>query len=170
DIEVLLNTHLGFIWRVLRRMGLCPADADAAAQQVFMIAASKLDQIPPKRERAYLYGVALRVRSHVHRTQQRRREVSLETAEEGPSTEASPEKDQILREAWETLDELLASLPEKLRRVFVLSEIEELEVAEVAALEHIPVGTAASRLRLGRERFRALLAKQSARNPFRSQS
>ncbi len=41
----------------------------------------------------------------------------------------------------------------------MLAEIEELEVAEVAVLEDIPVGTAASRLRLGRERFRTLLTK-----------
>jgi DNA-directed RNA polymerase specialized sigma24 family protein len=50
--------------------------------------------------------------------------------------------------------------------VLVLVEVEELEVAEVAVLERIPLGTAASRLRLGRERFRTLLAQHAARNPF----
>jgi RNA polymerase sigma-70 factor (ECF subfamily) len=64
------------------------------------------------------------------------------------------------------LDELLAKLPEKLRRALVLAEVEGLEVTEVASLEGIPVGTAASRLRRARERFRAELAKQPSLNPF----
>ena len=67
DIETLLNTHFPFIWRVFRRMGFCPADADDATQQVFMIASTKLDRITPNRERAYLYGIALRVQSHARR-------------------------------------------------------------------------------------------------------
>ena len=170
DIETLLNAQLGFVWRVFRRMGLCPADADDAAQQVFMIASTKLDKMAPDRERAYLYGIALRVRSHVHRAQRRRREVPLETAGERTVSGGSPENDLALQNAWHLLDELLAELPEKLRRVLVWTEIEELEVAEVALLEGIPVGTAASRLRLGRERFRALLATHSARNPFGGES
>lgn len=36
ELEALLKAHLGFIWRVFRRMGLCPADADDAAQQGFI--------------------------------------------------------------------------------------------------------------------------------------
>ena len=46
------------------------------------------------------------------------------------------------------------------QRVLVLAEINELPVAEIADLEGIPVGTAASRLRLARERFRTLLARR----------
>jgi RNA polymerase sigma-70 factor, ECF subfamily len=166
DIETLLNAHFGFIWRVFRRMGLCPADADDATQQVFMIASSKLDQMAPDRERAFLYGVALRVHGHFRRSQRRRREVPIESAGEREAGGFGPERQAALNDAWQLLDELLGKLPEKLRRVLVLVEVEELEVAEVALLEGVPVGTAASRLRLGRERFRGLLAKHSARNPF----
>jgi RNA polymerase sigma-70 factor (ECF subfamily) len=71
-----------------------------------------------------------------------------------------------LAEAWRLLDALLAKLPDKLRRALVLAEIEGLEVAEIAELERIPVGTAASRLRRARERFRSALAKEHSRNPF----
>ncbi len=166
DIETLLNAHFEFIWRVLRRMGLLPADADDAAQQVFMIAAGKLDQMTPGKERAYLYGIALRVKSHAHRARRRRREVAEEAA--GDPTCEAPTADRIveLRQARDLLDELLERLPEKLRRTLILAEIEELEVGEVATLEQIPVGTAASRLRLARARFRELLLKHKERNPF----
>jgi RNA polymerase sigma-70 factor, ECF subfamily len=165
-IETLVNAHLGFIWRLFRRLGLPAADADDAAQQVFMIAANKLDKMLPGRERAYLYGIALRVNGHMRRTRRRRREVPIEAAPEHEAPRGTPEADVALRQARDLLDELLARLPEKLRRVLVLVEIEELEVAEAALLEGIPVGTAASRLRLGRERFRALLESHAAHNPF----
>lgn len=165
SIEMLMNAHLAFIWRVFRRMGLAPADADDAAQQVFMIASTKLDHIAPERERAYLYGIAMRVLGHARRTERRRREVSSEH-EHAPEPGPGPDTHLELQKARQLLDELLGKLPDKLRRVMVLAEIEELEVSEIAALEEIPIGTAASRLRLGRERLRALLVKHAARNPF----
>lgn len=166
NIETLLNTHFSFIWRVFRRGGLCPADADDATQQVFMIASTKLDKMVKSQERAYLYGIARKVQGRVRRGAQRRREVPLEAVEERASSSQGPDKDLALSEARKLLDALLAKLPEKLSRILVLVEVEELEVAEAAALERIPVGTAASRLRLGRERFRALLEKHTAKNPF----
>jgi RNA polymerase sigma-70 factor, ECF subfamily len=60
-------------------------------------------------------------------------------------------------------------LPEKARRVLVLAEMEQLEVPEIAVLEGIPVGTAASRLRVARQQFRALLEAARDRNPFSSE-
>jgi len=170
DIETLLNEHFAFIWRVFRRMGFCPADADDATQQVFMIASTKLDQIAPRRERAYLYGIALRVQSHARRAERRRREVLVEDADTPAAPGRGPDTEAALSEAWRLLDELLAKLPDKLRRVLVLAEVEGLEATEIAALEGIPVGTAASRLRRARERFRAALARQPSRNPFGGQS
>jgi RNA polymerase sigma-70 factor (ECF subfamily) len=166
DIDTLLSAHFAFIWRVFRRLGFGPADADDATQQVFMIASTKLHRILPKRERAFLYGIALRVRGHARRAQQRRREVLVEDVETPALQAAGPDTQAALAQAWRLLDELLAELPDKLRRALVLAEIEGLEVTEIASLENIPVGTAASRLRLARERFRAVLEKHPSKNPF----
>ncbi|HEY6816808.1 MAG TPA: RNA polymerase sigma factor [Croceibacterium sp.] len=166
DIDALLNAHFAFIWRVCRRLGFAPADADDATQQVFMIASTKLDRIMPQRERAFLYGIALRVRGHARRAQRRRREVLVEDVEASAWPAAGPDTQAALAEAWRLLDELLAELPDKLRRALVLAEIEGLEVTEIASFENIPVGTAASRLRLARERFRSILDKHPSKNPF----
>jgi RNA polymerase sigma-70 factor (ECF subfamily) len=163
NIDALLSAHFAFIWRVFRRLGLGPADADDATQQVFMIAATKLDQIEPRRERAFLYGIAVRVRSHARRAERRRREVLVGDIVEAPAAPGpAPDVEVELAEARRLLDELLAKLPDKLRRVLVLAEIEGLEVAAIAECEGIPAGTAASRLRRGRARFRVLLAKRNA--------
>lgn len=53
---------------------------------------------------------------------------------------------------------MLDALGEDLREVFVLYELEELTMVEIAATLAIPSGTVASRLRRARERFRAEVA------------
>jgi DNA-directed RNA polymerase specialized sigma24 family protein len=75
SIDSLVADHYGFVWRVLRGFGLTPTDAEDATQQVFMIAARKLDAIDPQRARSFVYGAALRVANNARRGLRRRREV-----------------------------------------------------------------------------------------------
>jgi RNA polymerase sigma-70 factor, ECF subfamily len=165
-IAKLFDEYFDFVWRLLRRFGLSEADADDAAQRVFLTASEKLESIARGKERNFLYGVALGVFANTKRSLARRREVSDDGLASRPTTFPSPHDCAELEQAWALLDELLDQLPDKLRRVLVLAEIEQLEVAEIAALEAIPVGTAASRLRKSRESFRELLRKVEHRNPF----
>ena len=58
--RALVRDHFDFIWRLLRRTGLSPQDADDEAQRVFITVAQKLDQVVAGNERTYLYGTALR--------------------------------------------------------------------------------------------------------------
>ncbi len=162
----LVADHFEFIWRLLRRFGLGPADADDAAQQVFMTAAQKLPRIAPGSERTFLYGTARFVAANARR-RNRRREADAPVPESYPVTSEGPEARAELGQAWALLDELLRQLPDELGRVLVLAEVEQIEVKEIAELEGIPVGTAASRLRRARERFQALLGGLGTRHPFR---
>jgi RNA polymerase sigma-70 factor (ECF subfamily) len=166
-VEQFVNLHYRFVWRVLRGFGLSPSDAEDAAQQVFMIATRKLDSIDPSRERSFVYGTAMHVANNARRGNRRRREVPEDddTERVAPSNR-SPERQTELGEARALLAEILAQLPERSRRVLVLAEIEQLEVPEIASLEGVPVGTAASRLRLARQQFRTLLEAAQDRNPF----
>ncbi len=160
--------HFEFIWRLLRRAGRGPADADDAAQQVFMTAAQKLSRIAPGSERAFLYGTARFVAANARR-RNRRRDAETPVPESHPVAGEGPEARAELGQAWALLDELLRQLPDELGRVLVLAEVEQIEVKEIAELEGIPVGTAASRLRRARERFHVLLDGLGARHPFRGQ-
>lgn len=160
------ESHFDFIWRLLRRLGLRPADADDAAQHVFMIAMHKVDTIAEGHERSFLYGTALRVAANVRRAARRKRDAGPDPLELRAGNELGPEQRRVLGEAWELLDELLDRLPDDLRRVLVLAEIEQLQVPEIAELERIRVGTAASRLRRARAAFRAQLERAQHRNPF----
>jgi RNA polymerase sigma-70 factor, ECF subfamily len=164
--NALVDGHFAFIWRLLRRLGLGRADADDAVQQVFMIAMQKLDRITAGSERTFLYGIALRVASNARRAAGRRRDTASGLLQDAPGLQAAPDEITELSRAWALLDELLEQMRPELRRVLVLAEIEQIEVAEIAALEKLPLGTAASRLRRAREEFRALLAEKAPRNPF----
>ncbi len=166
DIEELFCAHFRRVWRFTRRLGLSPADADDATQQVFMIASTKLDCIAAGKERAFLHGIALKVVSRTHRAKRRRHEAQYEPPHEFAAPSPGPHDQAELRQACQLLDELLCRLPDKLRRVLVLAELEEFEIPDIALLERIPVGTAASRLRRARRRFRGLLLQVRARNPF----
>lgn len=165
-LATLFGEHFDFIWRLLRRVGVSRAEVDDAAQQVFMVATRKIDAIAFGSERTFLYGTALRIAANMRRAARRRRELLESAIDARPAAGAAPDHEAHLRRTCDLLDELLERLSPELRRVLVLAEIEQLEVAEIAALERIPVGTAASRLRRARARFREELARARGRNPF----
>jgi RNA polymerase sigma-70 factor (ECF subfamily) len=154
-VAALVRAHYAFVWRLLRRLGLNEGDADDAAQHVFLAAQAKLSAIDPGRERAFLYGVALHVGARARRSLGRRREEPLEAAGEREAREPNAEQLIEKREARALLDRILDEMPEELRVVFVLFELEELSTPEIAEVCQVPVGTAASRLRRAREDFEA---------------
>ena len=73
-----------------------------------------------------------------------------------------PERLAIQREARRVFDAIVAGVDEPYRTVYLLSEVDELQVPEIAHVLEIPVGTAASRLKRGRAAFDAGLARARA--------
>jgi RNA polymerase sigma-70 factor (ECF subfamily) len=153
DARALVAAHFDFIWRLLRRLGVEEADVDDAAQQVFVVAAQRLDSITPGSERSFLYGTAVRLAATLRRNLRRRRRWVETKPADGTSPEGTPHDELERREALAMLDEVLSGLADELRVVFVLSQLEELTLPEVAALIGIPTGTVASRLRRARKEF-----------------
>jgi RNA polymerase sigma-70 factor (ECF subfamily) len=149
----LVHAHGAFVWRVLRRWGLSPVDADDASQSVFMILAQKLDQLSHDTERAFLYGVAMRVAANTRRGNLRRGNPDEAALEHLMSPTHGPEKSVQQSQELVELDQLLLKLPEELRRVLILAQIEGMTSPEIATLEGIALGTVASRLRRARRLF-----------------
>jgi RNA polymerase sigma-70 factor (ECF subfamily) len=163
-LGAIVRTHYSFLWRSLRRLGVPEASVEDAAQRTLLVAARRIDDIAPGRERAFLFGVALRVARTVRRESNSRREVwdeDLLDALPGGDVDAGEELDA--RRARALLDGLLEALPLELRTVFVLYEIEEMTMAEIASALDVPGGTVASRLRRAREAFDALSRRVQAR-------
>ncbi len=163
-LRALIDAHYASIWRLVRRLGVDAAAVDDAVQEVFWVAARRLDDIQEGSEQSFLYGVALRVAATSRRRCESRREVPYDDeAEELAAPAKGP--DAMLDEcrARALLDEILDRLPEELRTVLVLHELEGLQVKEIAELVSIPLGTAGSRLRRAREAFSATVKLVRAR-------
>lgn len=161
--DAFVRAHYGFAWRVLRRAGLSPSDADDAAQRVFLVAAARLSEITPGSERAFLYRTARRVASVAHRTARRRPDShELESEHE---VDASPQPDELVeqRRARALLDSILRELPEELSAALVLFDIEGLTKSEVAEALAVPPGTVASRVKRARAEVEAHLSRRRAR-------
>lgn len=161
-MRALFHAHYTSIWRLLRRLGVPPAQLDDAAQEVFWVAARKLAQIEPGKQHSFLYGVALRVAASELRRQARA--PAHEPLEALELSCGAPSPEERLEQARERalLDQVLDRLPLELRSVLVLFELEGLDVRAIAEIEQIPAGTVGSRLRRAREEFSAAVQRLRA--------
>ena len=159
----LFQEQFDFVWRSLRRLGVAPDAIDDAAQEVFVVASRRLAAIELGKERAFLFGTALRIASDARRSARRRhaREHDVDVEPEA----LSPAVDELVdrKRARELLDEIIAGLPEDAQPVFVLFELEGMTMAEIATCLDLRPGTVASRLRRGRELFCAAVARREAK-------
>jgi RNA polymerase sigma-70 factor (ECF subfamily) len=161
--RALVDANFDFIWRALRGLGVPNGGADDAAQQVFVIALQKLDEIAIGSERSFLFGTALGVAANARRKTARSKETADDDAVYAQAdTQSNPEEMASRNQARARLDAILAAMPLDLRTVFVLFELEALTMAEIAEMLALPPGTVASRLRRAREDFHARVARQQA--------
>ncbi len=159
-LQKIFDENYRLIWRVVRRLGAGSDVVDDVVQQVFLIAAERLDDILEGRERAFAFGTALRLVQTMRRRQAR--ELPLDPEQLQSSNVPRPDDLTDQKRARELLDDVLEQLPLDLRTVFILFELEGMTTPEIAELHDIPLGTAASRLRRAREKFRELVASRLA--------
>jgi RNA polymerase sigma-70 factor (ECF subfamily) len=162
-VRELVDAHHRFIWRLLGRLGVREAELDDTVQQVFMVLTQKSElEVAVGSERAFLFGVALKVARTHKRSVARRRESSAPPAEQSDGS-ASPEALAEQHQARRMLDQILDDMPAELRAPFILFELDDVATAEIASLLGLPSGTVASRLRRAREWFERRLQQLQAR-------
>ena len=163
ELTSLFQEHAPYVWRALRRLGVAEADADDACQDVFVVVHRRLASFHGGSSvRTWLYGICLRVASEYRRRPHRRREDVVEAVpDEGVA--ASQEEDLERRRALALLDRALDALDDDKRAVFVLFELEEVPMTEVAEVARGPLQTAYSRLYAARKIVEATLARGLAR-------
>jgi RNA polymerase sigma-70 factor (ECF subfamily) len=162
ELHQLFKETYDGIWRLLRGLGV-PADRiDDAAQQVFLVYAERRADVAPGSERSFLFGTALRVAHAVRRVGSRELPSEIDCAS---SDQPGIEELTDQKRARQVLDGILDQLEPELRDVFVLYELEEFTMPEIATIVEIPLGTAASRLRRGRDKFSALVRRYSTFGP-----
>lgn len=162
-VNTFVRQHHPFVWRVLRRNGLASADADDAAQKVFLIAMGRLADIHVESERAFLYRTAAHVASKAQRSVRRRPDTAAIGDREEPDGDPLPDALIDQRRARELLDRILAELSDDLRAALILFDLEGLTKQEVAEALGIPPGTVASRVRRAREEVEGRVLRYQAR-------
>jgi RNA polymerase sigma-70 factor (ECF subfamily) len=134
---------------------------------VFIVATSRLHDIRPGAERAFLFRTASHVAAKVRRGDRRRRERPYTDVVDEVAAEL-PLADELLeqRRARQLLDLALSDLREDLAAVIILFELEGLTTSEVAAALDLRPGTVASRLKRARRELerRVLFHQRQAQN------
>jgi RNA polymerase sigma-70 factor (ECF subfamily) len=155
-----IRENYEFLWRSLRRLGVASSSVEDAAQQVLVVFARRIDDVHEGAERAFLFATATRVASDHRRKQARGRE-DADTEALDRHASSLPSVEQLIDQgrARELLDWVLAELPIDLRTVFILFEIEDINMANIAEMLDLAPGTVASRLRRARMMFESTAAR-----------
>ena len=148
-----------YLCRSLQRLGIRQPDIEDLAHEVFLVLSRKWPDYDPSRPlRPYLFGIAFRIASH-HRRRQLR-EVPCEVPEIA-DTQTQPDQALSAVEARALVLDALERVPFGRRAVFVMHDLDETPMRDIAKTLHIPLFTAYSRLRKARQEFeRAVIAIQ----------
>jgi RNA polymerase sigma-70 factor (ECF subfamily) len=168
------DTHFAFVWRMARRLGVPTAALEDAAQEVFVVVHRRLHDRPAASPlRPWLYAIVLNV-SRAHRRVARKSSIELPWSQTDAGLDNRladpapyPDESAARAEAMEAIDAMLGELPEERLEVFVLSELEQLSVPQIAELLDVNVNTVYARRRAARQAFEEAVARHRARDGWR---
>ncbi len=162
----MFRDHYGKVVRWLSVLGVSQAAVDDVAQEVFIIAHRKFDQLRPD---ASATGWLMSIARNVAATHKRgdRRARAREQHAATPAASPSPEATAMRNQAARLLQEFLDTLPEEQRLVFAMYELDGASGSEIAEALGISRHTVHSRIRLIREKLARRLARQQARSEDR---
>jgi RNA polymerase sigma-70 factor, ECF subfamily len=166
DFRDIFDTQLYFVWNSLRRFGVADRDVEDVAHEVFVVVDRHLAEYDPARPlRPWMFAIACRCASDYRRRAHRRYEVLVD--EDPNGAEARPAADEALMRAEEAnlARRALLAVPEDRRGVVILHDFEEVAMSDVADALGIPLKTAYSRLRVGREELLAAARRLNKETP-----
>lgn len=158
SFEQVFEEHAPFAWRVLRRFGVAESDLPDACQDAFIVVHRKLHDFEGRSHlRTWLYRICARVASDYRKRAHRRYETEPLSVE--PAVGSEQQRTVELAELCALLERSLDGLDDDKRQVFVLYELEDLPMTQIAELLGCPLKTAFSRLYVARERVNAALRR-----------
>lgn len=167
----LFDRDYAYVWHSLRRLGVAERDVDDIANEVFVrVHKSFHDYDPARPSRPWLFAFCARLASDYRRLARHRREAWFEAGDGVHSVSARSEEQVEVGEKRALVLEALEALDDERRQVFVLHEIDELPIPEVARALQIPVPTAYTRLRAARKTFSDAVRRLVASPPDRARA
>lgn len=156
--ERLVREHYSTLYRFLRPLTGRREDAEDLALQALQRGRQSIRRYDGRAPlRTWLHRIAYR--EFLRWRRRHRWHLSLFAAP--PRAEAG--YDRVLASEW--LRELLNQLPDPQRVAFVLHEVQEMPLEEVAEITETPIGTVKSRLHHARRRLQALIQEAPEATP-----
>jgi RNA polymerase sigma-70 factor (ECF subfamily) len=161
--NAIFRAEFDYVWHSLRRLGVPERDLEDLTHDVFFRIYERLSDYDSARPvRPWLFGFAFRVASDYRRRFSNRREL-LSPASETSDPAPTPLDRLVQAEALTLAQTALNGIEIERRAVFILHEIDECPVPEIAKALGLPLNTAYSRLRTAREEFRSALQRERLR-------
>jgi RNA polymerase sigma-70 factor (ECF subfamily) len=159
DFRDIFEEHFVYVWNSLRHCGVPASDLEDLAHEVFFRVHERLDAYDPARPiRPWLFAFAYRVAS-AHRRLARHRTEVPDVGVEPIDRSLGADELLIRRQDGELAAAALEAVELGRRAVFLLHEIDEVPIPQVAEALGIPTATAYSRLRLARQEFQAAVKR-----------
>lgn len=172
SFEDVVVEHTAFIHRTVTQLGVPSRDLEDVAQAVREGIARGLPAFDPSLSstcaetalRGWIFGICERQARSYRRQQKKRPEVlsMVEALDARPDARPGAEQRILARERHALLARLLAWVKPDRRAVLVAYDVDEMPMAEVAAVFGIPVNTAWNRRRLALEELRAAWRRMAA--------
>ncbi|WP_236606699.1 RNA polymerase sigma factor [Sandaracinus amylolyticus] len=168
SFDEVYDAHVDFLWRSARALGVPPTAIDDVLQDVFVVVHRRLPEFEGRAAmRTWLARILVRVIQE-HRRRFRRKQDHAELPDDVvDATSAGPHEEVARAQAVRLLGEILSAMTEEQRTVFVLAEIEQMPVPEIATALDVNVNTVYSRLRLARREYERHLARLRAKDAWR---
>lgn len=167
-IEKLVRAHSRLVYRIAYAVLRQHHDAEDAAQETFVRVlryGAKLETVND--ERTWVARIAWRVAVDRSKQRGRKRETALDAPENGVHEIASASVPADLTvegaQVGRVIEKVIRALPEKLRAPLMLSAIDEMSPAEIAATLNINEAAVRSRVFRARKILREKLAQRDQR-------
>ena len=159
-LDALIRQHAPFVWRVLLHLGVPEPHLDDACQEVLLVVCRKLAGFEGRSSlRTWIYAICKNTARAFFRVQALERErAGADCAD--VSVVATQDQTLSAKQAHEELLQVLGTLSDEQRAVFILYEIEEESMEEVARSLGAPVSTCYSRLHTARAKVEAHMRRR----------
>ena len=175
--EGVYDTYFPFVWRSVRRLGVPERAVDDVVQDIFVVVHRRLGDFEGRSSvKTWLFGIVLRtVRDHRRTLRRKPGQLGAPQCDgtDGDmerlttSNDDGPHESAARAQAVRLLHAVLDTLDDEKREVFVLAELEQMAVPEIAKAIDVNANTVYARLRAARHAFDEALARHHARDGWR---
>lgn len=152
--NILYKTHKQAVYGYICYLTRNKHDAEDIFQETWLRVVRKLDQVNDlESSKAWLYTIATNLYKDLLRKKKHRlifwEKKKIQYAAENPKNllEISVQAERMeQKEIGRSIVNAIEKLPEKLRRIFILKQVEDFSYLEISAILNLPVGTAKSRM------------------------